>query len=285
MEIERLIRKYEKELEKNHLSCQRREALRREILRLRLALYDQRFTQPFEKKIEFSKQLIRKTVEKHSGKCAVACSFGKDSMVVLHLVLQFDPKVMVVYNNTGVEYPGTKEFKEKVKKLWGLNLVETWPEKTFWQCVQEYGYPKLRYKHGSPRCCYWLKEKPTKLLIKREGVEVLFLGLTGSESYQRKWTIVNYGPRYHTRKNAPYEIVKVHPIAYWKEEEVWRYIRENDVPVHPAYSYTNRIGCLPCTGYKDWMILLARVNPRLLRKILKDRSESKRHGEGLSWFF
>ncbi|MHA1722777.1 MAG: phosphoadenosine phosphosulfate reductase domain-containing protein, partial [Candidatus Baldrarchaeia archaeon] len=81
------------------------------------------------------------------------------------------------------------------------------------------------------------------------------------------------------------EIVKVHPIAYWKEEEVWRYIKENGIPVHPAYSYTNRIGCLPCTGYRDWMILLARVNSRLLRKILKDRSESKRLGEDLSWFF
>ena len=43
-------------------------------------------------------------------------------------------------------------------------------------------------------------------------------------------------------------IVKLNPLAEWTEEEVWDYIRENDVPVHPLYArgYTS-IGCAPCT--------------------------------------
>ena len=39
-------------------------------------------------------------------------------------------------------------------------------------------------------------------------------------------------------------IVKLNPLAEWSEEEVWDYVRENDVPTHALYErgYTS-IGC------------------------------------------
>lgn len=43
-------------------------------------------------------------------------------------------------------------------------------------------------------------------------------------------------------------IVKLNPLADWTKQEVWEYIADNDVPVHPLYAkgYTS-IGCDPCT--------------------------------------
>jgi len=43
-------------------------------------------------------------------------------------------------------------------------------------------------------------------------------------------------------------LLKVNPLADWTEEEVWEYIRENDVPYNALYDegYTS-IGCAPCT--------------------------------------
>ena len=43
-------------------------------------------------------------------------------------------------------------------------------------------------------------------------------------------------------------IVKLNPLAEWTQDEVWDYVRENNVPVHPLYAqgYTS-IGCAPCT--------------------------------------
>ena len=37
-------------------------------------------------------------------------------------------------------------------------------------------------------------------------------------------------------------------LAEWVEDEVWDYIKQNDLPVHPLYAkgYTS-IGCAPCT--------------------------------------
>ena len=43
-------------------------------------------------------------------------------------------------------------------------------------------------------------------------------------------------------------IAKIAPLAEWSHDQVWDYIREQDVPVHPLYAlgYTS-IGCAPCT--------------------------------------
>src|SRR4029078_492669 len=43
-------------------------------------------------------------------------------------------------------------------------------------------------------------------------------------------------------------IVKLNPLAEWSEDEVWEYVRENDVPTHALYArgYTS-IGCAPRT--------------------------------------
>ena len=41
---------------------------------------------------------------------------------------------------------------------------------------------------------------------------------------------------------------KINALADWTHDEVWDYIRDYDVPVHPLYAkgYTS-IGCAPCT--------------------------------------
>ena len=42
--------------------------------------------------------------------------------------------------------------------------------------------------------------------------------------------------------------MKLNPLAEWTHDEVWDYLRENDVPTHALYErgYTS-IGCAPCT--------------------------------------
>ena len=51
---------------------------------------------------------------------------------------------------------------------------------------------------------------------------------------------------YHQANGHP--IVKVFPLAGWSRDDVWRYIREQDIPYHPLLDqgFTS-IGCWPCT--------------------------------------
>ena len=116
--------------------------------------------------VEFeAEDLVKQAIERHRNNLAVACSFGKDSIVVLHMALKYKPDIKVVFNNTNVEFPETIKFKEKVRKLWNLNLIETKPyKKTFWSCIDDYGIPTHRGSGTLPKCCYYLKEKPIRLV-------------------------------------------------------------------------------------------------------------------------
>ena len=218
-----------------------------------------------------AQDLVEKAIKRHSNRLSVSCSFGKDSMVVLHMALKIKPDIKVLFANTGVEFPETIKFKNKMVKELNLNYYETKPIKTFWQCIDEYGFPTFRGKgtSRSPKCCIYSKEKPMINLQKELKVVAIFTGLMAEESRQRKLTMMRYdnkkapnmwhdsvefcGQRWWSKHDGMW---KYHPIAYWKESEVFDYIKNNDIPLNEVYTKWNglykRCGCLPCPAYLDW---------------------------------
>lgn len=76
-------------------------------------------TKPFEEKLKRTKQLIR--LFANSPNACLSCSFGKDSMAVLSLVLQENPKIPVNFNNTLCEFPETLKFV--VLASFGVDVV------------------------------------------------------------------------------------------------------------------------------------------------------------------
>ena len=247
----------------------------------RLDIFDGMRSMEYKHKVEYTKKFVRNLLEKHERPC-VACSFGKDSTVTLHIALQYKPDIIVVFSNTGVEMPETLRFRDFLVKEWNLNYYELKPEKTFWQCVKEYGYPSTRYlskekkkliregktqNRGTPKCCYWLKERPAMKFYKEKKIDLVLKGLTWDESYTRKWHIVRRGNYYYSKKWGCFIAL---PIAYWSQKEVWRYIHENNLPVNEAYKKVERVGCITCTSYLGWEEQMKRAYPKLYEKIKAD---------------
>jgi len=240
-----------------------------------------------KEKIIFSKKVIGKALNDFGDKIGVSCSFGKDSTVVLHLVLQVKPRIPVLFANTLVEHPETLKFKEFLKKKWNLNLFEARPDVTFWDLVRKYGFPRPRRSHdkrkngepAAPRCCWYLKEKPLLLLVRKLGLEALFLGLTWAESNVRRWLFIDRGPSWYVKKQ---KIWKVSPIGYWNKEDVWKYIEEYGLPVNKIYEKEDRTGCRVCTAYRGWEKHLAKNEPKLYRFIIRKMREM---GDNRGHFF
>lgn len=231
---------------------------------------------PFEVKLAETQEVIRHHFEEFGDKVAVAFSGGKDSEAVLYLCLQENPDVPVVFNNTGVEYPETVRFVVHLTELWNLNLIVTHPEKTFWECVKEYGFPQgtkrsVRH-HDTARCCYWLKEKPMNLAIKQNGWLGYFTGETATESWQRMLRAKEKGICFHLKKTG---VCKIKPILWYTEDEVWQFIHDNSLPINEIYlKGAIRVGCMPCTAYKSWEERMQRVSPKLYR-IIKFRKDNQ----------
>lgn len=212
-------------------------------------------------------ELIKEALAK-SKHPAIGFSGGKDSIVVLNLVREIDPSVVAVFGNTGVEAPETVKFCRNIP-----NLVELKPHKTFWECVDQYGWPMIKSKaksHGN-RCCYYLKEQPMLEYIKENNIDLVFTGLTSDESRARWLFFKRCGPYYYMKT---WGVWKCHPIHDWTVKDVWDYIHDKNIPYNPIYDRgAVRAGCQPCTAYTSWKKRLANENPKMLKVVLKKQGQ------------
>ena len=229
-----------------------------------------------ESKVEATTDFIREVLAQHK-KPVVACSFGKNSMIVLHIVRQFDPNVHVLFNNTLVEYPDTYQFKRMIAEKWGLNLVETKPTKTFWWVTENYGFPlfsRKGYKDASKSCCRYLKEYPVEKILRMYKFDLYFTGLTRHESRRREFSARKYGKYFYSKRAKHW---KCHPLQDWTEEDVWNYHEINGLPHNGVYDkeapdgFKIRTGCWCCTiPIKYGKIEFLRTNyPKLWRLLLR----------------
>lgn len=230
-------------------------------------------------KVYEPQELIKEGIERFGDQICVSCSFGSCSVVVLHLALQINPKIKVVFNNTGVEYPETYAYRDLLKKEWNLNLIETKPMKSFWQCVKEYGFPLVRSEYSwkkrkkaslKPECCIFLKDKPMAKAIKEHNIRACLTGLRCAESGVRMFTLAQRGQSYDTKKWGM--LWRYHPIGFWSHKQVWGYLKENNIPINEIYNKgKDRSGCMPCTGFLHWEKQLSKANPKMYRYVQKLR--------------
>lgn len=241
-------------------------------------LFDMMKKMSYQEKIEYTNSIISDSLGVYDNP-ACSCSFGKDSTLLLYFIRKHKPNIKVLFCNTGVEHEKTYEFRDYLVKEWNLNYTEVKPKKSFWECIKEYGYPRQsRFRGGStPKCCYHLKDSPSIKYYKDNNINAVFIGLTHDESYQRRLTIINYGDKYRTKRYSTRYITKIHPLAFWTIEDVWRYIKENNIPYNKIYDLgVDRCGCVPCTAHIKWEEQMSKLNKVLYDTIKKDLDKQEK---------
>ena len=188
-------------------------------------------------KVSHSKMLIESSLKEYA-QTAVFVSFGKDSMVVLHLARRIDPLVKVVSVMTKFKPPETFQYKDEMKKKWNLNL----------QVYQSDVEVPIEMAFSNPdECCRILKVEPTKEAIK--DLDAWITGLRRTEGRTRT-DYLEVEPGLHPDTGK--DIIKVNPILDWTETDIWKYMAVNSIPVHPWYAKGYRsLGCYPCTSLTD----------------------------------
>ena len=171
---------------------------------------------------------------------AIASAFQAEGTCVIHMATRLRPDVPVLFLETGYQFAETLAFKQKLTDALKLNIVELVGEYSVERQAAEFG-PRL-YERDPGACCDLNKVRPMVEALRE--LDGWITALRRDSSPTR--TDVPIVERYELE--ADHWIVKVNPVANWSRPDVWRYLKEHDLPHNPLYDLGySSIGCAPCT--------------------------------------
>jgi len=171
---------------------------------------------------------------------AVASAFQAEGTCVIHMATRIRPDVPILFLETGFHFRETLEFKDGLRELLGLNVVELRGEHTPESQAREFG--ERLFERDPDRCCDINKVRPFTAALHEQ--DVWMTGLRRDSSPSRATTPIVEQYELEPGKT----LVKVNPVANWTRRDVWGYLKEHDLPHHPLYDLGYaQIGCAPCT--------------------------------------
>lgn len=177
---------------------------------------------------------------KDGQRACITSSFQAEDVVVLHMAVQIQPRIPVVFLDTGYHFPETLAYRDRMAAEWKLNLVNIEPEQTVAQQESQFG---ILYQSAPDRCCGLRKVEP--LFRALDSYATWVTGLRREQSKSRA----------HLQTQELFKLpsgrylTKLSPLADWTARDVWHYAEQHSIPLLPLYDqgYTS-IGCAPCTS-------------------------------------
>ena len=187
-------------------------------------------------------EVLAWTIEHFGNRMAICSSFQAEGCVLIDMAWRIDPAVRVFTIDTGRMPEETHELTERIRERYGITTQVFLPDtKVVEHMVSKHGL-NLFYRDVNLRllCC-----QVRKVLPLRRALLNFDAWVTGLRRDQ-------WATRSNIRKiEVDHDhggIIKVAPLADWTEDEVWDYIRANDVPYNRLYDKGFKsIGCAPCT--------------------------------------
>jgi 3'-phosphoadenosine 5'-phosphosulfate sulfotransferase (PAPS reductase)/FAD synthetase len=164
----------------------------------------------FKAKVEQAKATIAEALA--IAPAYVACSWGKDSTVLLHLAQQVQADIPVI------------SFGHPDRDLLGYQTV-----------IDSYCH---RYSPSIETINIEGDHVPEKLNIAQiwERYPMAIVGVRKEESKARSISVTKYGLLHQFRSGNRTKSWRCFPIGYWGWKEVWAYIVTNDLPYLDAYN-------------------------------------------------
>ena len=179
--------------------------------------------------------------EKNHSPAVFASSFGAEDMVVLDLIARDGLAIRTFTLDTGRLPKETHWLIAEVRKRYGLRIdvYSPWPESVDAH-VAEYGTDG--FYDGVPQrkaCCAVRKVEPLRRALANKRAWIT--GLRREQAESRAGIA-------ELERDDVHHLWKYNPLVDWTEADVWKYLRDNDVPYNALHDrgYPS-IGCEPCT--------------------------------------
>jgi len=188
-----------------------------------------------------AEEVLRYFFSGGKDRIALASSLGAEDQVLTHMVLTIEPKARIFILDTGRFHSETYDLIQQTMKRFGVSYEILFPETGAVEEMVGREGPNLFYEsiENRKKCCSIRKVKPLQRVL--SSLDVWITGLRKDQAVTRsavdkiEWDETN-------------GLVKLNPIVDWSEEQVWDYIRQNEIPYNILHDqgYPS-IGCAPCT--------------------------------------
>lgn len=182
-----------------------------------------------------AEEVLRWAWEAFGSRAAATSSFQTQSVPLLHLISEQVPELPILFLDTGFHFPETLEFRDELARTLDLNVRSLEPR---------LGHDGFRKRHGKLHqrdpdlCCYLNKVEPLEDAM--EDYDLWVSGIRRDQTQARSDASV--------LEREGEGTLKVCPMLEWTSRDIFDYIQEHDLPVHPLFEegYLS-IGCAPCT--------------------------------------
>lgn len=154
-------------------------------------------------------------------KLALISAFGPGSLVLIHLLSERRVQLGVIFIDTLYHFPETLEHVERVRERYGLHLRTYRPAEA---------RAAFEARHGAD---LWKRDLDAfQRLTKVEPFRRAVAGLDAYITGRRRDQAPTRARLDAIEGESP---VVINPLVDWTREDVWRFIREQDIPYNPLH--------------------------------------------------
>ncbi|WP_417327795.1 phosphoadenylyl-sulfate reductase [Halarcobacter sp.] len=180
-------------------------------------------------------------IKEYGQDAALSSSLGAEDQVLTDMVLKVDKSANIFTLDTGRLHPETYDVMDATNLKYGVKLNVFFPlNEKVEELYQKQGINgHFESIENRKNCCNIRKMEPLRRALKP--LKVWITGLRAAQSVTRTdMPVVEY--------DENFEVIKVNPLINWSEEDVWDYIKQNNVPYNKLHDQGfPSIGCAPCT--------------------------------------
>lgn len=192
-------------------------------------------------KIEYTINLLKQAVADYGHDVVLASSFGAEDVVLLDMLHKHNIGIRVISLDTGRLPQETYDVMQIWRKKSSLNIDIYFPDASEVEAMVKQDGVNLFYDAVEKRklCCHVRKILPLKRAL--SGAKAWVTGLRQEQADSRT-------NMQAVEDDQAFGIKKFNPLIMWTAQDVWDYIKSNDVPYNALHDkFYPSIGCAPCT--------------------------------------
>ena len=187
-------------------------------------------------------EILAWAYERFGERLLLACSFGAEDVVLLHMLHKITPKPRVFVLDTGRLHEETYDVMERCRQRYRIQFEVYFPAQAQVEAMlREKGAYSFYFSVEERKsCCHIRKVEPLQRALAT--CDAWITGLRRSQAVTRA------GMEIVEQDDTAGGIWKINPLAAWDEKDVWDYIHAHNIPYNKLHDKGfPSIGCAPCT--------------------------------------